>query len=122
MDKYIEAEKKLAELLGWAKVEYLEEHRFMRGRPPNVIEHRPVPRWTNDWASCGPLLGKYELYVMAFPPRIEVGDYVDMGDDGGGFCSLHYEPVADHPNIDIATMFAIVQAVIHKLEGELKCQ
>jgi hypothetical protein len=114
---YIDTERQLALQLGWSSIVCAEE--ALLGRPPegtrNCRGQALVPRWCRDWTFTGPLLTQYDI---------------DVSHDGKDAISVHWEgavqgqahDVIEHPNKDAATRFAIVQAVIAKLEALAKPQ
>lgn len=104
MDKYLEAEKRLAELLGW------EDHTALNGvwRTPrfNYVPSYEVPQWCRKWNACGPLMVEHvyrmQIITDVLDPQVTI--------------NMHVESINDHPDKDTAVRFAIVQAVITKLE------
>lgn len=114
MDKYLEAEKRLAELIGWSQVEF---DTFRAGALTGMLPDKSsfgeiVPQWTRDWNACGPLMVEHGLY-----PEV----YTDAGLEfvwiKRSFCKVNV-PVSEHPDKDTAVRYAIVQAVIAKLEWQ----
>lgn len=93
-------ERHLAHLLGHEVEEFYESAGTLWENT------RPMPQWTRDWTACGPLITEY---------RIGIG----FGEDAHG-AYVTAGPVvvhlSDHPSKDRAVMFAIVKAVIHRLE------
>jgi hypothetical protein len=107
MDKYLEAEKRLAELLGY-EIKYPLGHDFgpVFHKDGKVSGH---PKWCRDWNACGPLMVEHEIT----PHPKTTGCLARSG----------YAPdvlvlYSDHPDEDAAVRFAIVHAVIAKLEAE----
>jgi hypothetical protein len=113
-DPYVEMEKRLAELLGWTNIQDCGWGLY--GRPKDAgLLHLPederctLPRWCHDWSACGPLMVDHGTF-----PEVD-GDicWIGNGDDYW----MQSEPISDHPDRDTAVRFAIVQAVIAKLEA-----
>lgn len=104
MDKYLEADKRLVELLypGHPVLSVIEEATHINGKPW---------RWTLSWNACGPLMVEHDVAL-------------DMDEDGEVHASCKGQPLfvleefTDHPDKDAAVRYAIVMAVIKKLEGE----
>jgi len=95
-------ERHLAQLLGHEVEEYYESAGVLWENT------KPLPQWTRDWSACGPLLAEYEISVR-FDEDVEHGT-----------TCIHAGAIAvrmsDHPNRDRAVMYAIVKAVIHRIE------
>jgi hypothetical protein len=112
MDKYLEAERRLAELLGWTY--HNEPDRFgPRWRLPDGDWKSKLPRWCRDWSACGPLMVEHEvdlsyedIYVRAVCRLPDGRERRELA----RYC--------DHPSRDAAVMFAGVQAVIAKLSTQ----
>ena len=109
MDKYLQAEKELAELLGWKDVGtgVLEG---LSGRPPKPTGGKfwhKVPNWTGDNAAAFTLMVEQRLLVSV--------DDVEIEANFGGSTFIR---IADHPDKEAAVRYAIVQAVIAKLRSE----
>lgn len=95
MDKYLALEKRLAELLG-------REYMFEGHLGPV----QRIPQWCRDWNACGPLMVEHDVYPT---------------DTNFGYVFRHGHQLAilaDHPDKDTAVRYAIVQAVVAKLEAE----
>jgi hypothetical protein len=114
MDKYIEAEKRLAELKGFFDIEesklYGYQQIFM-GRWGTEEKHKQhIPRWTRDDAAAFRLSVEHEVNITYYKDEVMV--------DLRGSCSSDFahELWADHPDKATAVRYAIVQAVIAKLE------
>jgi hypothetical protein len=98
-------ERHLAHLLGHLHIEECYENAGTLWE--NTTQ---LPKWTRDWHACGPLLAQYGI------------DLVFVREDGkdsepnivrAGATSIH---IKDHPNVERATMVAIVREVIFRLE------
>lgn len=116
MDKYLEAQKRLAELRGWTNIE--DAGGALVGTPPDGAHasrgQAMVPQWCSDWNACGPLMVEYGCYPSEEPdalfgvPRI----WVDA--------ASYSAPIADHPSRDVAVMHSIVLAVTAKIDAQIK--
>lgn len=107
MDKYIEAEKRLAELLGWHSIDVVSNGNMWGDKTPKknvTYVGIRVPQWTRDWAACGSLMVEHEISVLQSP--------VGVSTTGVGYVNFN-----DHPDKDAAVRYAIVMAVIQKLES-----
>lgn len=118
MDKYLEAEKRLAELLGWKK-EYRGEYQFQVKMAIDLkgSEHADYPQWCRDWTACGPLMVEYNL-SPEFDNKhgcVSIEYHERAYNDYHGYYRVH-EHYANHPTKDTAVRYAIVHAVIAKLE------
>lgn len=108
MGIYLEAEKRLAELLGWTNIDpYCSRGNWFGYKGGEAYT---VPRWTQNDAEAFKLMVEYEQYP--FQP-----------DDGvivvaSGLSSPSYYTVIIEDHIDKATAvrYAIVMATIRKLE------
>ena len=100
----IAANKRLAELLGWASI--VEVGGALVGTPPaGAAASRGqalVPDWLGDWAAAGPLLAQFEIRLMP----------MSAGVDAAGFLEWY----RFYPDRDAAARVAIVKAVTHRLE------
>jgi hypothetical protein len=118
MDKYIEAEKELAELLGHKNIRPFPM-RVSKGRKEEEITFlmadgggdklsgKNLPRWCRDWSACGPLMVKHGISVE--PPTDDYQGWTYLP-------GLSWKIKAnDHPDRDTAVRYAIVQTVIKKL-------
>lgn len=112
MDKYLQAEKKLAELLGYCYVRENAHHRLI-GHPIGVDSSEPhfIPRWSRDWSACGPLIADHLVNIGFFTKRGKCTRAFAETSIGG----VAWQDVADHPDKSTAVMFAVVQAVIANL-------
>lgn len=108
MDKYVEAEKRLAELLGWTH--HAEENRVgPRWRSPSADWLTRRPRWTRDNATAFALMVEHGIRVSP------ASDFVTAKHDiDGDFLVVEY---SDHPDRETAVRYAVVQAVIARLEA-----
>lgn len=98
-------ERHLAQLLG------MEVEEFYESAGTLWVNNQPLPQWTRDWSACGPLLVKYGI-TLAYAADAH-GEGVAAGP-----AVLPLVHFADHPNRDRAVMFAVVKAVIHRLEHD----
>ena len=68
-----------------------------------------MPKWTRDWAACGPLIWQYEIAIR----------FDREPGEAHAHC-VHAGPVSvlvsDHPDVQHALMYAVVKAVVHLLE------
>lgn len=115
MDKYLEAEKRLAELLQPdCAVSYKDAGYFQWNRKhkpmPNFVGF--VPQWCRDNAAAFALMVEYGLTVHT-EDDATVCVHWPEGVAGLGF------DYCDHPTKDTAVRYAIVHAVIAKLEQEI---
>lgn len=113
-NKYLEAEKRLAERLGYIDV---KESKAMtaQGALCGWKQGREyLPRWCRDWAACGPLIGEHELEIDCLFPKGYISvTYKLPGNEEYGEV---FEELGRHPDKDTAVRYAIVMAVIAKLE------
>jgi hypothetical protein len=97
-------ERHLAQLLGMRNIEEFSES-------AGVLWHEalPVPRWTRNWEACGPLIAEYALHI-------EWNN--DDADPHGPAVQIEQLRVhlKDHPTPDHALRYAVVKAVIARLE------
>lgn len=109
MDKYLEAEKRLAELLGYVP---RYAHRPTTGEWVHAASNTLIgyQAWCRKWEACGPLMAEYSVMVdpLSFRNSVEAMAYA-VG---------HTESYANHPDKDTAVRYSIVMAVIAKLEGD----
>lgn len=103
MDKYLEAEKELAELSGHKNVRF-----FLFHQGELFSDKGRVPKWARDWTVCAPLMVEYGLLVSVDEDEIETS--------GAGTCYI-FTKIADHPNKDAATRYGIVKCVIEHLKA-----
>lgn len=104
MDKYDEAENRLAELL-WPEAYIAIAHQ-------NAREHR----WCRNWETCGPLLASHIDYLAL--PTLTGGIIAEiLGEDAADHTACLVD-TKDHPDRDTAVRYAIVQAVIAKLSTQ----
>ncbi len=119
MNKYQEAEKELAELLGWTNIE--TGYKFctvyvhcLLGDNPNHKYFKGIPRWCSDDAEAFKLMVEHDCYpdcndddVMASHSRCMSADLFTPA----------YTLISEHPDKFTAFRYAIVQAVIAKLKS-----
>jgi hypothetical protein len=107
MDRYLEAEKRLAGLLGWKPVAGTQGWHDPKG------DYRlMLPQWCRDWGDCGPLMVLHGCYPEFDESRnVAIAYYLN-----GNKCLLI--DAFDYPDRDTAVRFAIVQAVIAKLSTQ----
>ena len=110
-DKRMTANRRLAELLGWADL--FEVPGAILGTPPvgqpAGRNQGAVPDWTGDWRACGPLLAAHRM------------DLASTSLDAVARCRSFDAPpgvaaFADFDTEDAAMRAAIVAAVVAKLE------
>lgn len=107
MGKYLEAEKILASLLGWTFI----PDRFDTEREINADgEWQAHPRWTRNSAAAYALMVEHGCYPWESTQEPMEG-WICVGGNG-------YAKIGDHPDKDTAVRYAIVKAVIAKLEAE----
>lgn len=115
MDKYILAEKELAELLGYSRLTYphFSIDQCWAGFPYGKYKDEEyIPRWARDDAEAFRLTVEHNVCPQEFKGCIWIGN----GDDTCFQC----EPLENHPDKLTAVRYAIVQAVIAKLKAEKK--
>ncbi len=96
-------ERQLAHLLGHKVEEFYEDAGTLWDGAT------AMPKWTRDWAACGPLLVDYEIELRYdHEPGEPHAHCVHAGP-----VSVH---VAEHPDRQHALMYAVVKAVISLLE------
>lgn len=118
MNIYLQAEKELAELLGWTNIVHGDSHckfgGYLSGREfQNDDFQTRLPQWTQDDAYAFALMVEHELDISFYMFGVNAVDsnYPDK--------YVGAEKVADHSNDwKQATRYAIVQATIHKLKGK----
>lgn len=112
-DKYIEAERRLAELFGWTNLSLINlKEREPWNDPLQVwlCQLGAVPMWTRDNASA------FALMVGQHCEPIYMCDCVLVASPAG-CVSENYD---EHHDKESAVRFAIVKAVIAKLESGIK--
>ena len=110
MNKYTEANKRLALALGWTEI--VEVGGALLGTPPDGAPksrgQAMVPDWCGDWRECGPLMAAHSMDIfhgwgsVAAVPDNEKNKSrvaVDCDDDR-----------------DLATRYAIVQVAASELD------
>lgn len=103
MDKYLAAEQRLAELLGYIKVG--DNWLNPVGRLVNL------PTWTACSLACLELIDAHRV-ELRYPTMVTVEALIYTG--SGGVAAA--EDVQSHPDRLTALRYAVVQAVIRKLE------
>jgi hypothetical protein len=101
MDKYVDAEMRLARLLGLFVSLTPEQFQY-------AMKYGIIPSWCRDWRLAGPLIGDHGITINT-EDDATVLVYWPNGVQGLGF------DYCDHPDRDTAVRFAVVQAVIAKL-------
>ena len=96
-------ERQLAHLLGHKVEEFYEDAGTLWDGAT------AMPKWTRDWAACGPLLVDYEIELRYDHEPGEAHAHCVHA----GAVSVH---VAEHPDRQHALMYAVVKAVISLLE------
>lgn len=109
MDKYLEKEKRLAELLEYENVE--EFRGILLHSSPIYGNNEPVPQWTRDPEA------NYRLMVEHHMVPFYTGKTVMVHPRKEGTQPV-VAHIVDHPDELTAVMFAVVQAVIVKLEAQ----
>ena len=98
-------ERQLAHLLGHKVEEFYEDAGTLWDGTT------AMPKWTRDWAACGPLIAEYEIELR----------YDRAAGEAHAHC-VHAGPVtvtvSDHPDRQHALMYAVVKAVVHMLEHD----
>jgi len=74
-EKGMEANRRLAELLGWTEI--VNVGGAWLGRPSGGSQksrdQAKVPDWTGDWRDCGPLLDQHVRRMRLWPHRALIG-------------------------------------------------
>lgn len=114
MDKYIEAEKKLAGLLGYHQITdgHFSDNRLSALPRGSWLESLKVvlPMWARDNAAAFALMVEHDLCVQTLSHFVAVlRDNLD-----GNLAEAEY---TDHPSKEAAVRYAIIMAVIAKLEA-----
>lgn len=120
IDKYIDAEKSLAESLRWSDVHWSDECQNLVGiRPdkpaPDDGGRYLVPHWTRSNASAFELMVEHGCYPTEGKHNESelIWIFADLR-------CLAEANVGDHPGKEAAVRFAIVRAVIANLESGIK--
>jgi len=99
-------ERHLAQLLG---IHNIEE--FYESAGSLWHDAKELPKWTRNWQACGPLIAEHFLRIV----------FHDDADDKHG-CMVEVDETqvhfCDHPTRDQAVRYAIVKAVIARLEHD----
>ena len=112
-EKKIAANKRLAELLGWANI--VEVGGSLLGTPPaGEAESRGqalVMDWAGDWAAIGPLAAEYQVDVLH--------NWGSVHGRWGAGANCATRVAVDHmaDDRDAATRMALTLAVTAKLEA-----
>lgn len=113
MDKYLEAEKELAEAQGWKDLREVPMYspcKWLEGTRPDGTKGYPFPDYGRDDALAFRLMVDHgaEPYLMGeHSVRVAIfGSHV-----------ISVEDYADHPDKATAVRYAIVMAVIAKLKS-----
>lgn len=113
LDKYLEAEKRLAELFGWHGIWLAQNGTTFIGRKEDGNSkflpggQDTLPQWCRDDAAAFRLMVEHEIRPYYWHIRGTVSvENLDI--------EIAY---ADHPDKDTAVRYAIVQAVIKKKEA-----
>ena len=96
-------ERQLAHLLGHKVEEFYEDAGTLWDGAV------AMPRWTRDWAACGPLIAEHEIAVRFDRDAAEGHAHCIHA----GAVSVN---VSDHPDRQHALMYAVVKAVVYLLE------
>lgn len=114
MDRYLKTEKRLAELLGYHQIFRLKvdgvEVGGLHYNKSTFKGHEKVPRWTGDNDAAFRLMLEHGL-VLNLKSQL---DFV-VAEAGVAIV----ESTINHPDKATAVRFAIVQAVIAKLESKV---
>lgn len=121
MDKYLEVEHRLAELLGW-KIKRVGD--VATGWYDPAGNYRVMlPQWCRDWSACGPLMVEHDCYPRLNnrgkpEPYVEYVHVLEnMPMERGGISSIAEDFVSNHADRDACVRYVIVMAVIAKLEA-----
>jgi hypothetical protein len=96
-------ERQLAHLLGHKVEEFYEDAGTLWDGAA------AMPKWTRDWAACGPLIAQYEI-ALRFDRETGAGKAHCIH---AGAVSAQ---VSDHPDCQHAVRYVVVKAVVHLLE------
>ena len=96
-------ERQLAHLLGHKVEEFYEDAGTLWDGAV------AMPKWTRDWAACGPLIAEYEI-TLRFDREVGAGHAHCIH---AGAVTVQ---VSDHPDRQHAVMYAVVKGVVHLLE------
>lgn len=115
-DKYIEAEKRLAALRGFFDIEEAKLHGYLQmfvGRWGAYETRRQhIPRWTRDNAEAFALMVEHGVQ-LTFNLWMVAASACD-----GSMTHSTLAAFTDHPDKETAVRYAIVMAVIAKLEAQ----
>lgn len=108
MNIYKEAEKQLAELLGWTDLYWLRDDCLL-GLPPNDRKALvKVTEWCSDDAAA------FKLMVSRDVSWLHMGDYLEACCFGESSRTHYYN---QHTAKNLCIRYAIVQSVIQYLKG-----
>jgi hypothetical protein len=96
-------ERQLAHLLGHKVEEFYEDAGTLWDGTV------AMPKWTRNWAACGPLIAEYEIELRFDRREGEAHAHCVHA----GVVTV---TVSDHPDRQHAVMYAVVKAVVHLLE------
>lgn len=114
-DKFLEADKELAELLGYTNVRQTKFYKERLSGVMSVDEGRDsFARWTQDDASAFRLAVQYECFPKMYALSIVVEKLQYSTREIQEYYSV--AELEDFPDKLSAVRFAIVQAVINKLK------
>lgn len=113
MDKYAEIECRLAEVLGYKTGcgENTDGAKILL----TVVDGKfiELPRWARDNAAAFELMVEHEVMLEYYDDQVYA--YADIDGIGLNWEVCKYE---SHPNKQAAVRFAIISAVVDKLEAE----
>jgi hypothetical protein len=114
ISKYLEAEKRLAQLRGYKEIFRLKvdgvEHGGLHYNKSTFTGAEKVPRWCREWEACGPLMVEYGCY----PTENGTGSVIVLGPKHQG--CIYSDLISNHPDKETAVRYVIVMAVIAILE------
>jgi hypothetical protein len=109
MNKYTEANKRLALALGWTEI--VEVGGALLGTPPDGAPksrgQAMVPDWCGDWKECGPLMGHVNFSPLEYSVRAQSMRFPS-------FCSFSF--FAAHESKDSAMRFSVTDVYAKELE------
>jgi len=124
--RYIDAERKLANALGWTGADYtgLAEVRDGRayGMPPAGASSGYVPAWARSGDDCVRLMLAHRCFVAAEVTSNGVGVMVARWMSSDGFPERIAVSTAEHLNEDAAFRYAAVLGVTLKVEAEAQAR
>lgn len=124
--RYIDAERKLANALGWTGADYtgLAEVRDGRahGMAPASTNSGYVPAWARSGDDCMRLMLAHRCFVAAEVTSDGVEVMVARWMSSDGFPERIAVPTAEHANEDAAFRYAAVLGVTSKVEAEVQAR